>query len=299
MTVETSKPWTQSWLYAAKGDRITQLWLFVLHSSAILGLFVIQAPSKMVIAIWIVSVALSMLGVSVSFHRCLAHKALTINPVVEQILIFFAVFGGAGKPTTWVANHMRHHRYSDKDGDISSPQHGGFWWSHLRWLWQAGQVDPNIYCPRIANQRRYQIWDTLQMPVLTFSLFGGLYFGLDQWVWLGPIRLLYILHAQASVNSFFHYGDKLPGARDHSRNMASFAPIQFFVGENWHGNHHKYPSSAKFGIKPMQIDLGWEFIRLLSATGLAGNLKIKTLQPEGVTSELTGNINPAPAGKGP
>src|SRR5207245_10641578 len=66
------------------------------------------------------------LGTTVGYHRALAHRAVKLNPVVEQILIFFAVSNGSGTPSTWIANHRNHHANADTVDDVSSPRNGGF-----------------------------------------------------------------------------------------------------------------------------------------------------------------------------
>src|SRR5206468_5232599 len=80
--------------------------------------------------------ALGGFGTTIGFHRGLAHRAVKLNPVVEQFLIFFAVFNGSGSPSTWIANHRNHHANSDTMDDVSSPRHGGFWRAAQRWIYQ-------------------------------------------------------------------------------------------------------------------------------------------------------------------
>jgi fatty-acid desaturase len=45
------------------------------------------------------------------------------------------------------------------------------------------------------------------------------------------------------------------------------------MGESWHNNHHAFPGSAKMGLFPGQIDLGWWLIKTFAAVGLATNIK--------------------------
>src|SRR6266850_2541343 len=45
-----------------------------------------------------------------------------MNPIVEQVLVFFAVFNGSGTPSTWIANHRNHHANADTIDDVSSPR---------------------------------------------------------------------------------------------------------------------------------------------------------------------------------
>ena len=74
---------------------------------------------------------------TVAYHRCIAHKTAKLHPVVKHILIFLAITNGSGNPLSWAAYHRLHHAKSDTPEDISSPGVGGFWWAHLRWLYQS------------------------------------------------------------------------------------------------------------------------------------------------------------------
>ena len=48
-------------------------------------------------------------------------------------------------------------------------------------------------------------------------------------------------------------------------------------GEELHNNHHTYPTSAKFSVKPYEFDIGWVYIRALEKVGLA---KVKKVPPK-------------------
>ncbi len=219
------------------------------------------------------------LGTTVCYHRSLAHKSVRLNPVVEQLLIFCAVINGSGKPRTWVAIHRHHHANSDRVGDISSPK-DGFWWSHLRWLWQIDQHGSERYIPDLAG-RRYHIWTYLQIPLLVASAFGGLLFvlggcgwtaALAAGLWIGPVRLLWALHTQCTVNSICHLGSMAEESGS-SRNVSWLTLAHLGQGENWHGNHHRTPVCARLGQRWWQVDFGWMTIRLLSALGLANHIR--------------------------
>jgi fatty-acid desaturase len=211
------------------------------------------------------------LGTTVCYHRAIAHRALTLKPWALMILTFFAVFNGSGKPISWVAGHRLHHASADTDNDISSPRHG-FWWSHLRWLWQAGVPDSTHFCPDL-DRRRYRVWTYLQPPVLALSYFGGLYFGWPAFFWLGSIRLVFALHAQCFVNSICHTEPTAALGEDSSRNVHWLALMHFFQGENWHRNHHARPGSAQLGWGWLQPDLGYLTICMLEKIGAASDVR--------------------------
>ena len=105
----------------------------------------------------------------------------------SDYLTFFAIANGSGNPLTWVASHRVHHAYADTVYDVSSPVRHGFWWAHLRWLWQSERPPIERYCPDL-DPPQYRVWQHLQPFILMLSFFGGLYFGWSAFFWLGAIR---------------------------------------------------------------------------------------------------------------
>lgn len=265
---EIAEPWHRPWWWCARGDRATFGWIVLLHASILVAPFVTAWPPLWVVATSLLLTMLGGLGTTVAYHRSLAHGAVRLHPLVEQPLILLAMLNGSGTPLSWVANHRLHHATSDSEEDISSPAQGGFWWAHLRWLWQAGQAPPERYCASLARQPRYRIWSRLQVPLLAVSFFGPLLISPAWWFWLGPARLLLTLHLQCTINSICHLGDAR-GQGGSSRNVAWLAPLHFFEGENWHRNHHDDPANARIGRRPGELDVGWWTIVALRAFRLA------------------------------
>ena len=199
------------------------------------------------------------------------------------------MFNGSGSPDSWTANHRQHHSKVETAEDISSPAIGGFWWAHLRWLWQAGNVPLNRWCPDL-DKREYRFWRRMQIPMLAVSLFGGLAFGVPAFFWLGPMRLVASLHAQCFINSIAHMRTGRAPGEDSSQNIGWLAPLHFFQGENWHSNHHAKPSSARFGWRLWQLDFGWYAIVMLEAIGLARSVK----RPSSLDSACLTFVPPPP-----
>jgi fatty-acid desaturase len=267
-----SEPWKSSWWKTAAGARPTLYYIVAIHILAIAGVVFFPAPGWRTIAATVGLAWLGGLGVTVCYHRSLAHTALRLHPFVKHTLIFFAMFNGSGAPASWTANHRQHHSRVETPEDISSPAIGGFWWAHLRWLWQAGEVPVGRWSPDL-DRAEYRLWRRLQIPMLAVSLFGGLAFGLPAFFWLGPMRLVTSLHAQCFINSIAHMREGREPGDDSSQNIGWLAPLHFFQGENWHGNHHAKPSSARLGWTFWQIDFGWYAIRALELVGLATSVK--------------------------
>jgi fatty-acid desaturase len=284
MTVDASEisklqPWRRPWWQPARGDGPTLFWMAVIHVGALVGLILAPLPGwPIFLAAWGLHF-LGGLGTTVCFHRALAHKSVKLNPVVRDVLIFFAMVNGSGSPLSWAANHRLHHAKSDTPEDISSPRIGGFWWSHLKWLWQAGPAPVAKYCKDLntpANRR----WSRLQIPLFALAFFAGVPFGLAAFFWLGPIRLVWALHAQCFVNSVCHLRPGVPMGEPTARNVPWLALMHAFQGENWHQNHHDRPGSARLGFTPAQLDVGWYTILLLEKVGLAKDVRRPDLRED-------------------
>ena len=266
------EPWNAPWWKAAKGDRTTFAYVILIHLLAVAGVVFFPVPGWKIVMATLVLAWIGGMGVTICYHRTLAHTALRLNPIIRHFLIFFAMFNGSGSPDSWTANHRQHHAKVETAEDISSPAIGGFWWSHLRWLWQAGNVPLQRWCPDLAKPQ-YRFWNRIQIPLLAVSLFGGLIWGPAAFFWLGPMRLVLSLHSQCFVNSIAHMRPHRSAGEDSSQNIVWLGFLHFFQGENWHGNHHAKPSSARFGWKLWQIDFGWYAIVMLESVGLATKVK--------------------------
>ena len=264
--------WEWPWWRTTRHDFIILPWFILIHVTALLGLILFPAPGWRVLLGAIALAWIGGLGTTVCYHRSLAHRALKLHPALSAVLTFFAMFNGSGSPITWTASHRVHHAFVDTRGDVSSPALHGFWWAHLRWLWQAEAPSIERFC-RDLNRFEYRIWKPLQPFILTLSYFGGLYLSPAAFFWLGSIRLVFALHAQCFVNSVCHSEPDIPFGADSSRNVRWLALMHFFQGENWHRNHHARPSLARLGWTWWQPDLGHAAIRLFEKMGLASEVR--------------------------
>ena len=273
MQLVDKRPWTYPWWKPSAGNGPVLFYFVLIHALALVGLYFFPLPSLGVFLIALAFAAIGGVGTSVCYHRSLAHRSLRLNPVVENVLIFFAIFNASGEPMGWVANHRHHHAKSDTVDDISSPRHGGFWWAHLRWVYQWSGSDLHRWCPDM-DKRVYRVWKRLQIPIIALSIFSGLVLGWEGFFWIGAIRLVYALHFQMFVNSLLHLTPGLPEGVDSSRNIWWLGPLQLGAwGENWHRNHHSDANAARFGRRWWQVDFGWYVIGTLRALKLASDVK--------------------------
>jgi len=81
---------------------------------------------------------LTILGVSVGYHRLFSHKAFKTGPILKALIGIAACISTQGTIASWVSHHRQHHLYSDQPGDVHSPHlHGKSFWGQLQGFWQA------------------------------------------------------------------------------------------------------------------------------------------------------------------
>lgn len=233
----------------------------------------------------------SMTGITVGFHRLLAHRAFQANPAACAALVILGCTAAQGPPLYWVSNHRRHHQFGDAEGDPHSPHRrdrtalggwAGFWHAHVGWTFTHALTNPNYFCKDLLRDRRiawlnrrYYAWVLLGLavPCAIGALIEGSARGaLNGLLWGGGVRLFISYHLTNSINSVTH----LFGYRSFETPECSVNNLLLGVptlGEAWHNNHHAFPSSAIFGIAWWELDLGGAVVSALERLGLAANVR--------------------------
>ena len=258
----------------------TVLFMTVVHILALVALqpqyWSLGSLSVLLILYWVTA----CLGVTLGYHRLLAHRSFRLPKWAER---FFATCGALSAeygPITWVGLHRQHHKHSDIALDPHNSMRG-FWWSHCNWMFfrVPGEKRVRRYSLDLRKDSYYRWLDKsfilLQIPLgLLLYVLGGWSFVL----WGIPLRLAIVYNVTWLVNSANHKWGSRPfmsEAGDSSTNNRWVALLTF--GEGWHNNHHAFPTSAKQGILPGQIDITWYHILLLKKLGLAKNIKVASL----------------------
>lgn len=211
------------------------------------------------------------LGISVTFHRTLTHKALKMHPAVEAVFSTFGSLAGTGSPIMWVLTHRQHHRFSDKEGDPHPPKN----------VWKTffGHY-PRVSASGIRDiaRNKYYIFLHRYYFLVLFGFFCTLTaaFGY-KWAFFGFILPMFAGITASNVLNWFGHKKSMVSYRrydlsDHSQNNAVCGILIF--GEGWHNNHHRHPGSALFGLGKYEVDMSFMVIRLLSAFGLVSNVKV-------------------------
>src|SRR5258706_15139829 len=118
IATQQERPWDRPFWKPVHGKEGVFAYLVLIHVLAVVGLILFPVPSLKVVGMTLLSIAFGGLGTTVCYHRMLAHKTLKTNRVIEQVLIFWAVFNGSGHPASWVAYHRLHHSTTDTPDDV-------------------------------------------------------------------------------------------------------------------------------------------------------------------------------------
>ncbi|MCD0483925.1 acyl-CoA desaturase [Streptacidiphilus sp. ASG 303] len=230
-------------------------------------------------------------GITVGFHRYFTHGSFKANRGLRIALAIAGSMAVEGPVVRWVADHRKHHRYSDKDGDPHSPwRYGetvpallkGLFWAHLGWMFNEEQTDQRKYAPDLVQDRdvrrisrQFPLWTAVSL--LLPPLAGGLL----SWSWQGAataffwgslVRVALLHHVTWSINSICHAVGRRPfRSRDRSGNVWWLAVLS--CGESWHNLHHADPTSARHGVLRGQVDSSARLIRWFELAGWARDVR--------------------------
>jgi stearoyl-CoA desaturase (Delta-9 desaturase) len=223
---------------------------------------------------------ITIAGVTIYLHRCQAHRALDLHPLVSHFFRFWLWFTTGMVTKNWTAIHRKHHAKCETAEDPHSPQVEGI----NKVLWEGaelyrkeaknaetkekyGRGTPDDWLERHV----YSIHDRIgigSMLVINFVLFG--FVGISIWA----IQMAWIpFFAAGVINGIGHYwGYRTFQPEDASTNVVPWGVL--IGGEELHNNHHAYPSSARFSNRWFEFDIGWVYIRIMQALGLAQVKKV-------------------------
>jgi stearoyl-CoA desaturase (delta-9 desaturase) len=256
------------------------------------------------IIVFAIMYVLTGLGVTVGFHRLFTHRSFKTGKAVRAILAALGSAAIEGPVISWVADHRKHHAFSDQPGDPHSPHvdHGvgvkgalrGLLHAHVGWLFihtgrgLKSRYAPDLLADPIVNfiSRTFVLWVLagLAAPFILGWLIGGTVAeGLTGLLWGGAVRMLVLHHSTYSINSLCHFfGRQKFETTDESRNLSWLSVFTF--GEAYHNNHHAFPTSARHGLSRWNFDPSAWVIWGLEKTGLAWD--VVRITPERQAAKL-------------
>ncbi|QGN59128.1 fatty acid desaturase [Nostocoides sp. HKS02] len=236
------------------------------------------------IVIALVMYAVAGHGITVGFHRHFTHGSFKARRGLKIALAVAGSLAIEGPVVRWVADHRRHHAFSDREGDPHSPwRYGetipalakGLWWAHTGWLFDVEQTPRSKYAPDLMADQDLQRVDRAFPTLVAVSMLlppvvGGLWSmswagALTAFFWGSLVRVALLHHVTWSINSICHaMGERPFKSRDRSGNVWWLAVLS--MGESWHNLHHADPTCARHGVEKGQVDSSarviWAFEKL-------------------------------------
>jgi stearoyl-CoA desaturase (Delta-9 desaturase) len=228
-----------------------------------------------VVLITLVLTHITISGVTIFLHRAQAHRALDLHPIPAHFFRFWLWLTTGMVTKEFVAVHRKHHAKCETEEDPHSPQTRGLKAllltgvelyraeaANAETLEKYGRGTPDDWIERNVYSR-FSWQGVAVMMVIDLLLFGAI--GAAVWA----VQMVWIpWWATGIINGVGHFwGYRNFEAADASTNVSPWGIL--IGGEELHNNHHTYPTSAKFSVKPYEFDVGWLYINLMSKVGLA------------------------------
>jgi stearoyl-CoA desaturase (delta-9 desaturase) len=229
------------------------------------------------IALFTIGFVLTGFGITIGYHRLLTHRSFDTSPFIKGLLLVLGSMAAEGRAVDWVANHVRHHAYSEREGDPHSPTEG-LLHSHWGWLFGFTAIDVQRYAAPILRDR-VATWvsDTFVLWVIVGYAVPFLVAGWEGLIWGGFFRQFAVQNVTFAVNSVCHrWGGRPFKTEDLSRNNWIVGILG--LGEGWHNNHHAFPTSAFHGLRWWEVDISGQVIRWLAACRLVWNVRRPALE---------------------
>jgi stearoyl-CoA desaturase (delta-9 desaturase) len=228
-----------------------------------------------VLLVTLVMTHLTICGVTIFLHRAQAHRAVDLHAIPSHFFRFWLWLTTGMVTKEFVAVHRKHHAKCETEEDPHSPQTRGIKALLLtgvelyrteskipETIAKYGKGTPDDWIERNLYTR-YSWQGVGLMMIIDLALFGA--FGLTIWA----VQMAWIpVWATGVINGLGHWwGYRNFEAPDASTNVSPWGIL--IGGEELHNNHHTYPTSAKFSVKPYEFDIGWVYIRAMEMVGLA------------------------------
>lgn len=246
---------------------------FILVHLAVFGVFwtgISWETATVAVSLYVVR----MWAITAGFHRYFSHRSYRTSRWFQFVMAFIGQMSAQRGAIWWAAIHRHHHLHSDTEEDIHSPEHDGFWMSHVGW----------IFRPRTSNADYSSVKDLTKYPELVwldrFHLVPAILLAVGLFLWGGWEMLVVgffmstvaLYHGTFFINSLAHVvGSQRYVTGDRSRNNWWLAIIT--LGEGWHNNHHHYQSATAQGWRWYEIDISYYILKAMSWTGLVWDMR--------------------------
>lgn len=215
-----------------------------------------------------------MWGITAGYHRYFSHRSYKTSRVMQFIIAFIGQTSAQRGVIWWAAVHRHHHLHSDTEHDVHSPRHQGFMYSHVGWIFNPKNWEPDYGTVKDLTKYPELVWlnRTGYFPAALLAV------GLFLWGGWGMLVVGFfwstvaLYHGTFFINSLAHvHGSQRYLTGDDSRNNFWLALIT--LGEGWHNNHHHYQSSTRQGFRWYEVDLSYYALKAMSWVGLVWDLR--------------------------
>ncbi len=223
----------------------------------------------------LITTHITIAAVTIYLHRCQAHRALDLHPLVSHFFRMWLWLMTGMVTKEWAAIHRKHHAKCETPDDPHSPKTRGIRKVLLEGtelyreearnretMAKYGHGTPDDWIERHLYTRwsTVGVYLTLFIDVLLFGAIGLTIFAV-QMLWI-PIL------AAGVINGIGHFwGYRNFDSPDASRNVLPWGIL--IGGEELHNNHHAFATSARLSNRWYEFDIGWMYIRIMQALGLA------------------------------
>lgn len=281
-------------------------WAFVLvHLGAAAALF--TGISTAAVVAGLVTYWVRLFGITGGYHRYFSHRSFETGRTFRFVLAWLGASAAQNGPLWWVSHHRLHHRHADTEDDIHPPGIRGLWWAHAGWIlcrkykgYDRSVVRDLAEAPELRLLGRYHLLAPISLAVLLFGVGWWLEashpgLGTGPWQMVGWgffVSTVLLYHTTFLVNSVAHaVGPRRFSTDDESRNNWLVALLT--LGEGWHNNHHRWPTSERQGFYWWEVDVTHYVLRVMERAGLVWDLREP---PEEIYDEAEGR-RPHPAGE--
>ncbi len=225
-------------------------------------------------------VQITMMAVTLYLHRDAAHRAVDLHPALRHFFRFWIWATSSMITREWVAVHRKHHAFADVEGDPHSPVLLGLRKILLEGaeVYRAAAHDPAVVAkygrgtPNDWLERNvYERYRNLGIVLLVVT--DLVLFGVPGILILSAQLIAMPVMAAGVINGLGHaVGYRNFECDNAARNLVPWGLVT--GGEELHNNHHAFPSSARFSMRSGEFDIGWMWLTLFSAVGLAKVRKV-------------------------
>jgi fatty-acid desaturase len=266
-------------------DAAKSLWWFLHLVGAAIGIVWFTGSDTVLVFLTLSAITICG-GHSVGMHRLLIHRAFMAPLWLERLLVWLGTLVGMAGPFGMIRAHDMRDWHQRQTECPPHPSHGaGFWrdaWWQMHCRFDLARPPRFQIEPQIANDPVLRLiertWMAQQIPLAVILWAMG---GWGWVLWGVSLRIVVSLSGHWAVGHFAHrqghQGWRIAGLPVQGYNLPGLGLLTF--GENWHGNHHAFPHSARLGVEQGQLDPGFWLIRALEVAGLVHAIRLPESEP--------------------